>query len=85
MKIKVIIITFITAMILEIISINAFTSLINKDWMLMCFVAFIGPFICLPLTHFNIEAKSFKERLFITLIYSLGYVAGIIIIRPLFV
>jgi hypothetical protein len=36
----------------------------------------------LPMNHFSIECKSFKERLYIAIAFELGFGIGVITIRP---
>ena len=78
-------IVFISAICLEANSIAGFHFLMEKNWYGMFIMAFINPLICLPMNHFNIEAKSFKDRLYIGLAFSLGFGIGIITIRPFFI
>lgn len=79
------ILIFFTAILLEANSISGFNFLINKNWFGMILMVFINPLLCLPMNHFNIEAKTFKERLFIALAFSFGFTIGVITIRPFFI
>ena len=78
-------IVFVTAIVLEANSIAGFRFLMDKNWMGMVIMAFINPILCLPLNHYNIEAKSFIVRVYIALAFGLGFVVGIITIRPFFI
>lgn len=79
------ILVFFTAIVLEANSIAGFKFLMDKNWIGMILMVFINPLLCLPMNHFNIEAKSFKERLFIALAFSFGFAIGVITIRPFFI
>lgn len=79
------ILVFFTAIVLEANSIAGFKFLMDKNWIGMISMVFINPLLCLPMNHFNIEAKSFKERLFIALAFAFGFAIGVITIRPFFI
>ena len=81
MKYKLIIV-FITALALELNSIAGFNYLIEKNWMGMFLMAFVNPIITLPMNHFSIECKSFKERFYIAIAFALGFGIGVLTIRP---
>jgi ABC-type Mn2+/Zn2+ transport system permease subunit len=57
----------------------------NENWMGMVMMAFINPFLCLPMNHYTIEVKKFKERAIIALAFSIGFTVGILTIRPFFI
>jgi hypothetical protein len=76
------IIVFVTALALELNSISGFHYLMQKNWIGMFLMAFVNPLISLPMNHFSIECKSFKERLYIALAFSLGFGIGVVTIRP---
>ena len=78
-------IVFFTAYILELNSIAGFRYLIDKNWIGMFLMVFINPFLCLPMNHFNIESKTFKERLLIASAFAFGFGLGVITIRPFFI
>ena len=78
-------IVFISAIVLEANSIAAFHFLIQKNWMGMFLMAFVNPLITLPMNHFNIEAKSLKDRIYIAIAFALGFGVGVITIRPFFI
>ena len=78
-------IVFFSAIILEVNSIAGFRFLMDKNWGGMITMAFLNPFLCLPLNHFTIEVKSFKQRFWIALAFSSGFTVGIITIRPFFI
>lgn len=78
-------IVFVSAIVLEANSIAGFKFLMNKNWMGMVMMAFINPFLCLPMNHYTIEVKKFKERAIIALAFSTGFTVGILIIRPFFI
>ena len=83
MKIKYkLLIVFVTALILELNSIAGFHYLMEKNWIGMFLMAFVNPLITLPMNHFSIECKSFKERLYIAFAFALGFGIGVITIRP---
>jgi hypothetical protein len=83
-KYKLIII-FVTAILLEANSIAGFRYLMEKNWIGMFMMAFLNPFLCLPLNHFNIEAKCFQDRIWIALAFASGFAIGILTIRPFFI
>lgn len=78
-------IVFVSAIILEANSIAGFRFLMDHNWIGMVLMAFINPFLCLPLNHFTIEVKSFKQRVLIATAFSTGFVVGILTIRPFFI
>lgn len=83
MKLKYkLLIVFVTALALELNSILGFHFLMNKNWVGMFMMAFINPLLCLPMNHFTIECKSFKERVYVSLAFSIGFGIGVITIRP---
>lgn len=75
-------IVFFTALALELNSISGFHYLINKNWMGMFLMAFVNPIITLPMNHFSIECKTFKDRAYIALSFAFGFGIGVITIRP---
>jgi hypothetical protein len=78
-------IVFISAIVLEANSIAGFKYLVDKNWFGMVMMVGINPFLCLPLNHYTIDAKSFKERTIIATAFSLGFVIGVLTIRPFFI
>ncbi len=78
-------IVFVSAIILEANSIAGFRFLMDKNWMGMVMMVAINPFLCLPMNHYTIEVKTFKQRALIALAFSLGFTVGVIIIRPFFI
>ena len=78
-------IVFISALALEANSIAGFHFLMQKNWMGMFMMAFINPIITLPMNHFNIEAKSLKDRIYIAIAFALGFGIGVVTIRPFFI
>jgi hypothetical protein len=83
MKLKYkLIIVFITALVLELNSISGFHYLMHKNWTGMFMMAFINPLITLPMNHFSIECKTFKDRAYIAIAFALGFGIGAITIRP---
>ena len=79
------ILVFFTAILLEANSIAGFRFLMEKNWFGMVLMVGINPLLCLPMNHYNIEANSFKKRLYIALAFSLGFVVGVLTIRPFFI
>ncbi len=79
------ILVFFTAIILEANSIAGFKFLMDENWIGMVLMVFVNPFLCLPMNHYNIEAKTFKERLFIASAFAFGFAVGVITIRPFFI
>jgi hypothetical protein len=75
-------IVFFTALALELNSIAGFNYLMHKNWTGMFLMAFINPLMTLPMNHFSIECKLFKERLYIAIAFALGFGIGVITIRP---
>jgi hypothetical protein len=78
-------IVFVSAIVLEANSIAGFKYLVDKNWAGMVFMVGINPFLCLPLNHYTIDAKTFKERTIIATAFSLGFAVGVITIRPFFI
>jgi hypothetical protein len=78
-------IIFISAIVLEANSIAGFRFLMDNHWMGMVMMAGINPFLCLPMNHYTIEVKTFKERFLIALAFALGFSVGVITIRPYFI
>jgi ABC-type Mn2+/Zn2+ transport system permease subunit len=76
------VIVFITALLLELNSIAGFNYLMHKNWIGMFLMAFVNPMITLPMNHFSIECKTFKERFYIAITFALGFGIGVIAIRP---
>ena len=79
------IIVFITAVLLDANSIASFRFLMDKNWIGMFMMVFINPFLCLPMNHYNIEAKSLKDRIYIAMAFASGFGFGVVTIRPFFV
>lgn len=78
-------IVFISAIILEANSIAGFKFLMDKNWFGMFMMVFLNPYLCLPLNHFTIEVKTFKQRAMIATAFALGFGIGVITIRPFFI
>ena len=78
-------IVFITAIVLEANSIAGFRFLMDKNWIGMVMMVGINPFLCLPMNHYTIEVKKFKQRALIALAFSLGFAIGVLTIRPFFI
>ena len=78
-------IVFMSAIILEANSIAGFRFLMDKNWMGMVLMVGINPFLCLPMNHYTIEVKTFKQRALIALAFSLGFTTGVLTIRPFFI
>lgn len=78
-------IVFFSAITLEANSIAGFHFLMNQNWMGMVLMVGINPFLCLPMSHYTIEVKTFKQRLLIALAFSLGFIIGVLTIRPYFI
>lgn len=78
-------IIFISAIVLEANSIAGFRFLMDNHWIGMVMMAGINPFLCLPMNHYTIEVKTFKERFLIALAFALGFSIGVITIRPYFI
>ena len=78
-------IVFFSAIVLEANSIAGFRFLMDEHWMGMVMMAGINPFLCLPMNHYTIECKTFKQRLYIATAFSIGFVVGILTIRPFFI
>jgi len=79
------IIVFVSAIVLEANSIAGFRFLMDKNWIGMVMMVGINPFLCLPMNHYTIEVKSFKQRALIALAFSLGFATGVLTIRPFFI
>lgn len=78
-------IVFISAIVLEANSIAGFRFLMDKNWIGMVMMVGINPFLCLPMNHYTIEVKTFKQRALIALAFSLGFATGVLTIRPFFI
>lgn len=78
-------IVFFSAIVLEANSIASFRFLMDKNWVGMVMMVGINPFLCLPMNHYTIEVKTFKERALIALAFSLGFAVGVATIRPFFI
>jgi|GEM_PF-3659305 len=78
-------IVFISAIVLEANSIAGFRFLMDKNWIGMVMMVGINPFLCLPMNHYTIEVKKFKQRALIALAFSLGFAIGVLTIRPFFI
>ncbi len=78
-------IVFVSAIVLEANSIAGLRFLMDENWVGMVMMVAINPFLCLPMNHYTIEVKSFKQRALIALAFSLGFVVGVITIRPFFI
>ncbi len=78
-------IVFLSAIILEANSIAGFRFLMEKNWFGMVLMVGVNPFLTLPMNHFSIEVKTFKERALIAFAFSLGFIVGVATIRPFFV
>jgi len=78
-------IVFVSAIVLEANSIAGFRFLMNEHWMGMVMMVAINPFLCLPMNHYTIEVKTFKQRALIALAFSLGFAVGVMTIRPFFI
>lgn len=75
-------IVFLSAILLEVNSVSGLVFLEKRNYVGMFLMVFINPFITLPMNHFNIECKSFKERVWLATAFGLGFGAGVIFIRP---
>jgi hypothetical protein len=78
-------IVFVSAIVLEANSIAGFRFLMDEHWMGMVMMVAINPFLCLPMNHYTIEVKTFKQRALIALAFSLGFAVGVMTIRPFFI
>jgi hypothetical protein len=78
-------IVFVSAIALEANSIAGFRYLMDKNWIGMIMMVGINPFLCLPMNHYTIEVKTIKQRALIASAFSLGFIIGVLTIRPLFV
>ena len=78
-------IVFLSAIMLEANSIAGFRFLVDKNWAGMVLMVGINPFLTLPMSHFSIEVKTLKERATIALAFCIGFMVGVITIRPFFI
>jgi hypothetical protein len=78
-------IVFVSAIVLEANSIAGLRFLMDENWIGMVMMVAINPFLCLPMNHYTIEVKSFKQRALIALAFSLGFAVGVMTIRPFFI
>ena len=77
-------IIFFSAILLEANSIAGMRFLIDNNYLGMGLMVFLNPIICLPMNHFTIEVKTFKERFYIAMAFSTEFTLGVILIRPFF-
>jgi len=78
-------IVFVSAIVLEANSIAGFRFLMDKNWIGMVMMVGINPFLCLPMNHYTIEVKTLRGRALIALAFSVGFITGVITIRPFFI
>ena len=78
-------IVFLSAIVLEANSIAGLRFLMDENWFGMVMMVAINPFLCLPMNHYTIEVKSFKQRALIAFAFSLGFAVGVMTIRPFFI
>ena len=78
-------IVFVSAIALEANSVAGFRFLMDKNWIGMVMMVGINPFLCLPMNHYTIEQKTLKERATIATAFSLGFIVGVLTIRPFFI
>jgi hypothetical protein len=78
-------VVFVSAIVLEANSIAGLRFLMDENWVGMVMMVAINPFLCLPMNHYTIEVKSFKQRALIALAFSLGFAVGVMTIRPFFI
>jgi hypothetical protein len=78
-------IVFVSAIVLEANSIAGLRFLMDENWFGMVMMVAINPFLCLPMNHYTIEVKSFKQRALIAFAFSLGFAVGVMTIRPFFI
>jgi hypothetical protein len=78
-------IVFVSAIVLEANSIAGLRFLMDEKWVGMVIMVAINPFLCLPMNHYTIEVKSFKQRALIAFAFSLGFAVGVMTIRPFFI
>ncbi len=78
-------IVFVSAIVLEANSIAGLRFLMDEKWIGMVMMVAINPFLCLPMNHYTIEVKTFKQRALIALAFSLGFAVGVMTIRPFFI
>ena len=50
------------------------------DWMGMFLMAFVNLLMTLPMNHFSIECKTFKDRFYIALAFAIGFGVGVVAI-----
>ncbi len=78
-------IVFVSAIVLEANSIAGLRFLMDENWIGMVMMVAINPFLCLPMNHYTIEVKTFKQRALIAMAFSLGFAVGVMTIRPFFI
>lgn len=71
---------FLAALVIEIASTFYITAVAERDMFQMMFWAFIGPFLSLPFLTWQIEAKSWRERIILAAAYGLGYLSGAFVV-----
>jgi hypothetical protein len=73
------IITALSSLILEIAS-TMYISTVSDKSIYMIFWAFIGPFLSLPFAGYIVDARNWKERIYLAFSLSVGYTIGSFII-----
>lgn len=79
------VIIFCSALVLEANGIASFRFLMDKNWIGMALMVFLNPFLCLPMNHYTIQVTTFKQRSIIALAFALGFIVGVLTIRPFFI
>ena len=73
-------IIYLSAFVIEICSTFYITYVAEHNTIGMIIFAAIGPFLGLPFTGYMIDSKTWRERILMSFILSLGYVSGSIVV-----
>lgn len=75
-------IVFICALFIEITGVCGLVFLEKRNYLGMFLMIFLNPYICLPMNHFNVECKTFKDRFYLATAFACGFGLGVIAVRP---
>jgi hypothetical protein len=73
-------IIYLSAFVIEICSTFYIKYVADENTIGMIIFAAIGPFLGLPFTGYMVESKTWKERILMSFVLSLGYVSGSIVV-----
>ena len=76
---------FLSAVMLEATGIARIRFLVDKNSLGMMLMVFLNPFLCLLMSHYTIEVKTFKQRTLIAFAFALGFSIGVMISNLFFI